>query len=260
VYVASQRLADRTPSVEIVDLAVWPPVATSVELPPTGVSPHDITFHPDGDRAYVSSINLSFVWDTTDARNPVSISVMGDPGLRVHHEAVLHPNGRHLFIVDEFVNTTTGGVGVCPGGNVHVFDLGPDHAFELAPVPVGRFFANDVSTPVLDEAPEIDIGCTAHEFNFPPDGTWMPIGWTGAGTRVFDLSSVVAAGELPAATPVVVTETAYHVPFLTDAYASKMHPNLPGYIFVSDTQPRRNATDPIGGLRVLEFTDGPPGS
>jgi hypothetical protein len=39
-----------------------------------------------------------------------------------------------------------------------------------------------------------------------------------------------------------------------------MHPNLPGYIFVSDTQPRRNATDPIGGLRVLEFTDGPPGS
>ena len=73
----------------------------------------------------------------------------------------------------------------------------------------------------------------------------MPLAWMGAGVRALDLSSLNAAAELPAPTPVVVTELGYHVPQGTDVWAAKVHANTGNYIFVTDT---------AGFFRVLKRT------
>lgn len=252
VYGANQNLGDRTPTVEVADLSQFPPVVRQVALPATGVGPHDITFSPDGTRAYASSINATFIWDTTDPLNPVTLTTITSPNLKIHHEAVLHPDGRHLIVVDEFVAASGAGNNPqCPGGGLHIFDMGPDRTLELAPVLVGQFYANDLSTPGLDittptePKPDLEVACTAHEYSISPDGTWMPIAWMGAGARALDLSQLVTAATLPVPTPVVITELGYYVESHTDVWAAKVHRNLPGFIFVTDTS---------GYFRVLRRT------
>lgn len=259
LYSGNQATGDRRPTVEVTDLSAWPPVLRQIELKPAasssvvvpnGVGPHDITFRPDGKRAYASAIDVSYVLDTTDPMNPTVIGLIQSPNLKVHHEAVLHPNGRHLLVIDEFIaaSTDAGGLGtpVCPGGGVHIFDLGPDGAYEAAPVLVGQFYIADTSITGLDgTTPRLDIGCTAHEFNIPAGGRWMPLAWFGAGARVLDLTQLVAAGAQPLPTPVAINELGMHAPALTDTWAAKISPHVPGYIFTSDSS---------FGLRVLQFT------
>lgn len=252
VYGANQMVGDRTPTVEIADLSQFPPVVRQVALPATGVGPHDITFSPDGKRAYASSVNASFIWDTTNPLNPVTLTTLTSPNLKIHHETVLHPDGRHLIIVDEFVAASGAGNNPqCPGGGLHIFDMGPDRSLELAPVLVGQFYANDLSTPGLDittptePKPDLEVACTAHEYSISDDGTWMPMAWMGAGARALDLSSLVAAATQPVPTPVVITELGYYVAPHTDVWAAKVHRNTGDYVFVTDT---------AGYFRVLRRT------
>jgi hypothetical protein len=257
-YTSNQAIGDRNPVVEILDFSVWPPVGKVHDLAKTGNGPHDITFSPDGNRAYVSSIDLSFVWDTSGdkLRAPELAGVVESPNLKIHHEAVLHPNGRHLIVVDEFVATSDAGTPICPGGGVHIMDLGPKgedgkHLFETAPVSVGQFYTRNLHHPGvrIDENNEVTtalgIACTAHEFNIHPSGDWMPLAWMGNGVRELDLSQLndPAVVDSPLPVPVTVTESRYFLPEWTDAWAAKQHPNLPGYVFVSDTEV---------GFRVLE--------
>ncbi len=268
VYVASQNIPDRPNTVEILDLSAWPPVARSAPLAGTGAAPHDITFSPDGNRAYVSSINASFIWDTSGAKvfAPTLITTLVAPGLKLHHEANLHPNKRHLLVVDEFVATSSNGQVTatpnCPGGGVHVFDLGPDAVLEAAPVQVGAFFSADTSItgrehleslPDSDDPAEtvedsLEIGCTAHEFTMAPNGRWMPIGWMGSGVRVFDLTSLGAAAGLPAPSPVAVSEFGHYKAPGTNVWAAKVLPEFPTYIFASDSK---------RGFEVLHVTSTP---
>lgn len=254
VYVASQSLPDRNPTIEILNLEVSPPTVTVAAMPPTGVGPHDITFNASGTRAFVSSINATFIIDTTAPLSPITnppIAVIVDPEIKVHHEAVLHPNGRHLLVVDETVASPPVGTPTCPGGGVTIFDLGPGATLERAPVKVGRFYANDQSVPVLEDThgTPLDPACTAHEFNIPSDGTWMPIGWMGAGVRAFDLSALVAATSSPVPVPVIVPEIGHYKVPQNDVWAAKVHPSAPGYIFVSDT-----SAEADGGFKVLRRT------
>lgn len=249
-YADNQSIGDRNPTLEVIRLDSWPPVVTAVPLASSGSGPHDITFRADGNRAYASSINASFIWDTSGNHvyAPVLISTLVAPGLKIHHEANLHPDGRHLLVVDEFVATSSGGAVTatpnCPGGGVHVFDLGDGGALEAAPVQVGTFFANDtsvVSAHKLDagdpagSAPKmVEVGCTAHEFTMSPDGAWMPIAWFGAGLRIFDLRSLQRADTLAAPSPVAVTEVGHFKTPDINLWAAKVRPEFPGYIFVSD--------------------------
>lgn len=265
-YVGNQNLADRTPSVEILDLSVWPPQGRTFVLPPSGVGPHDITFSPDGTRAYASSINASFVWDVTGSKvyAPETVSTLVSPNLKIHHETIRHPNGRHLLVVDEFVATSNENIPVCPGGALHVFDTGPlledgTRAFERAPIPVGQFYADELGTIVPFEARvghdgngpvaevHLSTSCTAHEFNIAADGSWMPIGWFGAGVRMLNLSQLVdpAVITAPNPTPIQIVEAGYHVPQGTDTWAAKVHPTAPGYLAASDT---------AHGFRILRRT------
>lgn len=264
LYIASQELPDRRPSIEIVDFSKFPApeAAKSVQITtPTGVSPHDITFNPAGTRAYASSIDATYILDTTDPwnPNPIPLAAIVDPEIKIHHEAVLHPNGRHLLIVDEFVAAPPAGTPACPGGGVIVYDLGPGGMWERAPVKVGSFYANDTSAPVLADthATPLDPACTAHEFNVSADGTFMPIGWMGAGVRVFDLTALVDAAALPVPTPVIVPEIGHWKFPETDMWAAKIHPAQGTTIFASDTAatPAAEGSMP-GGLRVLTLTGG----
>ena len=262
LYVGNQQIGDRTPSIEIINLEVWPPTARSFDFMPagrttTGVGPHDITFHPDGTRAYAAGIAATVILDTTGDKVLAPELVGITKGGRIDHEAVLHPNDRHLAIVDEFIATSEANAPVCPGGGIHFFDLGPrnpvtgTHASEASPVEVGVFFAQDFSTPAIRMTPDgpephLELGCTAHEFNYAPDGSWMPIAWYGAGVRVLDLSALNAAADLPSPTPVVVPEIGYYLPEgIVEFWSAKVHPADPGYIVASDTP---------NGLRILKLT------
>lgn len=258
LYVGNQTLADRFPSIEIVDVSVWPPVATVATsfLPSrvtTGASPHDITFSPDGNRAYVSAITISMILDTSGDKllAPELVSLVEAPNLKIHHESILHPNGRHLMVVDETIaSSSPTNIPVCPGGGFHIFDLGPDGSLEAAPVPVGQFYANDL-TIVLPEVEGTDVhndvSCTAHEFNVAPDGDSLTIGWFAAGTRRLDISSFAAAAEQPVPTPVIMTELGHYRVDGNEVWSAKTHPNTPGYVFVSDTG--------AGQFRVLRIAE-----
>jgi len=256
LYAGNQALADRAPSVEIIDVSQWPPVATSHAYLPsrvtTGAGPHDITFSPDGNRAYVSAITISMIWDTTGDKvlAPELIGFVEAPNLKVHHEAVLHPNGRHLMVVDETIaSSSPTNVPVCPGGGFHVFDLGPNRELEAAPVPVGQFYAPDltITMPVIEGTNvHNDISCTAHEFNIAPDGDSLTIGWYAAGTRRLDISSFADAAAQPVPTPVTMSELGHYRVDGNEVWSAKTPPNLPGYVFVSDTG--------SGMFRVLSIT------
>lgn len=249
-YVGNQNLADRSPTVEILDLSVWPPEGRSVALAQSGVGPHDITFSPDGTRAYASSINASFIWDVTGPKvyAPELVGPIVSPNLKIHHETVRHPNGRHLLTVDEFVATSNENIPVCPGGAIHVLDTGPllddgTRAFEKAPIPVGQFYADELGTLVpfgVDpDTQEVNLqtSCTAHEFSIPAEGNWMPLAWFGVGVRLLDLSQLMdpAVITAPNPTPITISETGYFVPDGTDTWAAKVRPNLPGFVFATDT-------------------------
>lgn len=222
-YLANQELPSAAPTMWIADFRSPPGGSavqlTSYALPRLGVGPHDITFKPDGTRAYVSSIDATHVLDTTNPTAPVLISTIVDATINIHHEAFVTPNGRYLVIIDE----QAGGIGngTCPGGGVHVYDM----AVEQAPVPVGVFFANDTRP-----LPGV---CTAHEGNFSADGTRLTLGWYNGGVRVFDTSVLTADNPPGAPVGFLVTEVAHAVPG-SAFWSAKTHPNLPGYVFASN--------------------------
>lgn len=256
-YLSDQETPDRGPEMKILDLTALDATAPDprdgriirVPMPRVGSGPHDTTFSPDGTRAYVSAVTASYVLDTTDPLNPTVISHIVDPTIQIHHEAMLHPNGRHLFITDEWTGALL--QPQCPGGGVHIYDLGPDGLLEAAPVKVGVFFAQEVENFVSDlEQPRDLPVCTAHEGTFSEDGSLLSLAWYRAGARLFDVSALNEA--LPPGTPLLgaVSEVGFNRAdrgeVWVDAWAAKMHPNVPGYVFVTN-QP--------AGLDVYRFAE-----
>lgn len=246
VYLSDQQTPSRNAKLWIVDFR--DPTATAAEvlragtfevhqvaMPQVGDGPHDITFSPDGTRAYVSAITASYVLDTTDPLAPTPISYILDAGISIHHEGMLHPNGRHLFVVDEQAGAIA--APQCPGGGVHVYDL----AVEAAPVKVGIVFANDITPVGLNDAVSGELDpdnlsvCTAHEGNFSVEGDRFAMGWYQGGSRVFDTSLLNTPG-LPPGAPVgwLLPEVAFIRPQPVNVWAAKIHPVDERYVIASN--------------------------
>jgi hypothetical protein len=191
----SDLITSFAPAVEIIDVAdvAAPRKAGEVALltvPGLGTESHDISFSPDGTRAYVAALSHGEVLDTTDPLAPTRVGAIVDPAVNVWHQAeaveledpVL---GKRKFLIaeDEFAGAL--GTGQCPNGGVHVYDVTGD--LERAPVKVGFWNIDEVRT-----TEDSVIGtCTAHVFQLHPEAQLMTIAFYNGGVRVVDLSGLV---------------------------------------------------------------------
>lgn len=212
-------------AIEVFDIANMAKPKLVTELPlVTGIESHDITFSPDGTRAYVAALTHTLVLDTTDPRAPQVIGRIIDPSINIHHQSdpitITDPvAGERTFLIvtDELAGAA--GNGACPGGGLHVFDItGP---LEAAPVKVG-FWAIPDTRPATD-----NFTCTSHVLRLYPRHKLMTIAWYDAGVRVVDVSGLagVAAGVTPdpGSAGVGMREIGYHALDDADTWAAKAH-------------------------------------
>ncbi len=180
-------------------LTVWdvtdvtaPQQTAALSLQDAGADTHDVTFSADGTRAYVASINLSYILDTTDPAAPTLVSRIVDPAVGIHHQAdpitlsTVAGERTYVIISDEIAGAA--GNGFCPGGGLHVWDV----TVEQAPVKVGAYFMPDVT--VQEGATTGTAGlvsCTAHVYRLYPEQGIMTIGNMAGGVRVLDVTQLV---------------------------------------------------------------------
>ena len=188
------------PKVTIFDVSVpsSPRKVQDFPLPfvPTslGSEAHDITFSPDGDRAYVAAISQTLVLDTTDPERPRQLSQIVDPAVNVAHQSdpitVRRKDGTErtlLIVTDERAGAAASAE--CPGGGLHVYDVtGP---LEQRPAKIGAWFIDAFR--VQDGAT-----CTSHVLRVYPEQQMMTIAWYAQGVRVLDLSGLAEATGGPA--------------------------------------------------------------
>lgn len=180
-------------------LTVWdvtdvtaPTRTAELALQDAGADTHDVTFSDDGTRAYVASINLSYILDTTDPANPVLVSRIVDPAVGIHHQAdplTLETElGERTYVLVSDEIAGAAGNGFCPGGGIHVWDV----TVEQAPVKVGAYFMPDIT---VQEGAHTGTGglvsCTAHVYRLHPEQGIMTIGNMAGGVRVLDVTSLV---------------------------------------------------------------------
>jgi hypothetical protein len=184
-----------------------PKLVAKLALPPTpglGSESHDLTFNPNGTRAYSAALSQTVIINTENPAKPSLVSVVVDPTINVHHQAdpatitdsTTGQRRRFLFIEDEFVGAL--GTGQCPNGGVHVYDItGP---LENAPVKVGYWNIDELRETdkgLTNTGTDLPFGpiemqsCTAHVFNIHPKDQLMTIAFYNGGVRVVDLSGLV---------------------------------------------------------------------
>jgi hypothetical protein len=197
----SDLITSLEPAIEIADISdpAAPKAAGSVALkvfPGLGTESHDITFSPDGTRAYTAALSHGEILDTTDPTKPVSIGTIVDPAINVWHQAnpitVKDPQlGEREFLIveDEFLGAI--GTGQCPNGGVHVYDITGD--LEKNPEKVGYWNISDVGATPDGVGLVVDSGgtCTAHVFELHPEQQLMTIAFYNGGVRVVDLTNLV---------------------------------------------------------------------
>ena len=168
------------------------------ELPlETGIDAHDISFSPDGDRAYVAAITHTLIVNTEDPANPVVLGRIIDPTVGIMHQAepvtIDDPVwGEHTFlaITDEFAGAA--GNGWCPGGGITIYDVTTS---EENPVRVGYWNIPEFRPAGGGtDASGSSLRCTSHVLRFYPEQKLMTIGWYNAGVRVVDISGLVGLG------------------------------------------------------------------
>ena len=165
---------------------------TGLTLQNSATDTHDVTFNADGTRAYVASIALSYILDTTDPRDPQLVSRIVDPANSIHHQAdpiTLDTElGERTYVIISDEVAGAAGNGYCPGGGLHVWDV----TDETAPVKVGVYFMPDVT---VQEGANTGAGglvsCTSHVLRIYPEQRLMTIGNMAGGVRVLDLSTLV---------------------------------------------------------------------
>lgn len=161
---------------------------------------HDVTFGPDGsNRAYVASIEYSYIIDTSDLANPRVVSIIVDPAVTIHHQADPISVDDKTFLVINDETAGAAGNGFCPGGGLHVWDI----TNELVPVKAGAFFIPEVT--VQEGSPTGTGGlvtCTSHVFRAYPEHGILTIAWFSGGVRVLDIAELagVSAGLNPGLT------------------------------------------------------------
>ncbi len=189
-------LSANLPLIEITDISDLQNPTRVFDLPlqvrpGLGSESHDITFNPEGTRAYSAAIGQTVIINTEDPANPSVIATIEDPAINVEHQAqpviVSDPllgEREFLIVEDEFAGAT--GTGQCPNGGVHVYDITDE--LELAPVKVGFW-----NLPAEDTGPTNATlgGCTTHVFDVHPDAEIMTIAYYNGGVRVVDYSALV---------------------------------------------------------------------
>ena len=152
----------------------------AADIPVEG-GPHDISFSPSGNRAYVASENNHRIYDSTDPKAPVLISRIPNNGTYAHGFDPT-PDGKLAIATNEslalggfFASGTT----VCPGEGLTFYSIEGDR--ERTPVPMGHFLAS-----VQGRGPD-NRACTGHVGKLGNKG--MTLGWYIGGVRVVDYSN-----------------------------------------------------------------------
>lgn len=207
LYVSSYNLIDPSDvdGVSIVDVKANPrgPKVTFLEFPdptdnssehedmknesgvvPTSMGCHDIGLDLAQDLAFCAGVTETQIWDISNPRDPVIISIIHNPGVSIHHGAQVNAKGDVLVVQDEWL----GAVGYNTGC--------------LAPrQPSGALWFYDLSNPKsprllsywspMEPAPTDDY-CTSHFFGTFPDRDWLVTSWDDHGVYVVDFSDPIA--------------------------------------------------------------------
>jgi hypothetical protein len=205
----SDLLTDTDPGIEVVDItSLGAPKESAVvkltPMPGLGSDSHDISFSPDGKRAYSAAVSQGVVLDTTDPAKPTVISTIFDPSVNVWHQAEVVDvevpgRGKRTVLIasDEFAGAT--GTGQCPNGGLHMYDVSAD--VEKTPIKLGYF---NIDTPAQTDD---GVGtCTSHVYQLHREAQLMVIAWYNQGFRVLDTSAL--AGIAFGGTGIGLTEVA----------------------------------------------------
>ena len=175
-------LQNHIPIIDFTDLEN--PVLAADE--PTVGGPHDIAFSVDGDRAFIANENNWRIYDSTDPKAPVPLSMLPNAGTYAHG---FDPTPDLRYAIGTNESLALGGFfapGVCPGEGLTIFDISD----QANPVPVGEFEAPVVGNPNSARA------CTGHVGEIAPNGRVMVTGWYAGGARVIDFSTPSAPREI----------------------------------------------------------------
>jgi hypothetical protein len=199
------------------------PKLVNTVSPQLGLSPHDVSFSPDGKLMVTAGINRIDIFDTSDPENPKLLYVTQCPGCTITHDAKFTPDMKHVVVGDE------GGGGAtypCPGGALYFYDFSMQGGQPVM-VLTGAYEPAEAAT--TDNGPG---GCTSHVFDISDDSTKISISWYTAGTRYLDISAMVGPTVGPAGSPAGVKELGWFEPVGGSSWSSKMYKGP--YIFSND--------------------------
>ncbi len=194
---------------------------------------HDVTFYPEGERAYCPGVRETQIWDIADPKAPEVVSRIFNPAINIHHWALPAWDGKLLIIGDEFAGSTDAAAGcwaaqdlpVLPGtqsdpvGAIWFYDI----TDETQPTPISYVSAE------LSTADDTPTPCTAHFGELVPGHDSVVVGWRAAGTYLIDFTDPSAPS---------ITDRVQHT---GDNWEAKIHG---GYIFTGDAE---------HGMDVLTF-------
>ncbi len=188
-----------------------PKLAATIDL--VQGSPHDITFSADGLRAFVANENHFRIYDTTDPKAPMLVSVTPNNGTYAHGFDPT-PDRRIAIGTNESLalgGFFQGGTTVCPGEGLTFYSVEGDA--EDAPRPLGHFLAS-----VQGKGPD-NRACTGHVGKVANDS--LVTGWYIGGVRVVDFSN-----------PSLPTEAGVAVMPGAEVWSAKFYKGP--YVFASD--------------------------
>jgi hypothetical protein len=189
----SDLITSALPAIEVIDMTDLSAPRTVTELalptrPGLGTESHDISFNPEGTRAYSAALSQGVIIDTRNPAEPQVITSFLDPAINVWHQAepfrLTDELGRErefLIVEDEFAGAL--GTGQCPNGGVHVYEI--TGGLERDPRKVGYWNIDEVRP-----TDQVDGRCTAHVFDVHEDAQVMTIAYYNGGVRVVDLSGL----------------------------------------------------------------------
>lgn len=252
----SDLITSLMPAVEITDISdpAHPKPAGEVALatlPGLGTESHDISFSADGTRAYVAALSHGEILDTSNPAKPVSIGQIFDLTLNVWHQVetvtVDDPLlGEREFLIAEDEAAGATGLGICPTGGVHVFDITGE--LERTPIKVGFWDIDEIGPTEDTDLASGDLGrCTAHVFQVHREEKLMTLAAYNGGVRVLDISALVG---------VALGKTGFGIKQLgfyrfpdSDTWSAKATaPSRKGYYIYANDHRR--------GFDVLKYTPG----
>lgn len=159
----------------------YPDLENRSGMIPTSPGCHEISFDHTSDLAFCAGITETQIWDVSNPRAPVIISIIVNPLINIHHGAhVSHVTPSVLVIGDEWAGA-----------------LGGPSSCVVEGAPVGSLWFYDVSDPLEpvllsywappDPMPTANV-CTSHDFDPFDDRDWLVTAWYDHGLYVIDFT------------------------------------------------------------------------